>query len=123
MKNYLFFLAVIAGSSLHAEEAMDLPPEQPFGYSLLPIILVGLIFYFVLFRPEQKRRKELEKVRSALQVGDKVNVVGIIGTVAKIEPETIVVRMYDGSKLEFVKAAVSEVLSNGEPLESKDNVS
>ncbi|MCB1113759.1 MAG: preprotein translocase subunit YajC [Chlamydiia bacterium] len=112
MKYPLLFLALF--SSLHAEEVQNAPPEQSFWHTIWMLAFAGLLFYFILFRPEQKRRKEMEKIRSELKVGDKVNVIGIIGFIAKIEEETLIVRMYDGSKLEFVKGAVSEVLADSE---------
>jgi preprotein translocase, YajC subunit len=69
-----------------------------------------LFFYFILWRPEQKRRKEQEAMRGQLKKGDRVTAVGIIGTVFKINSDTVVVRMVDGSKIEFIKAAITDVM-------------
>jgi preprotein translocase subunit YajC len=90
-------------------------PEPPVRDSGMwqTFILVGtalLFFYFILYRPEQKRRKEMEQQRSTIKKGDKVNAMGIIGYVAKIQDSTIILRMYDGSKIEVLKGAITEVI-------------
>lgn len=82
-----------------------------------PLFMIGiamLFFYFILLRPEQKRRKEMETKRSALRKGDRVTAMGIIGTVSKITENTVVLKMVDGTKIEFVKAAITEVLPGNE---------
>ena len=65
--------------------------------------------FMKLWRPEQKRRKNMEKLRTSLSKGDKVTAMGIIGTVSKINTDTIVLKMIDGAKIEFLKAAISHV--------------
>jgi preprotein translocase subunit YajC len=75
-------------------------------------IMIGLailFFYFILWRPERKRRKALESLRTNLKPGDRVTAMGIVGTVDKIEDQTVVLKMVDGSKIEMVKAAISEI--------------
>jgi len=105
----LFFL-----SQGYAQGEVGAPPDYS-SYQTLVVIAVGVLFmYFILWRPEQKRRKELEAQRSRLKKGDKVTAIGIIGTVDTIKEETIVLRMIDGNKIEFLKAAVSEVVPDGE---------
>jgi preprotein translocase subunit YajC len=69
-----------------------------------------LFFYVILWRPEQKRRKALEDQRSALKKGDRVAAMGIIGTVLRIGEQTVILKMYDGTKLEFYKAAITDIL-------------
>ncbi len=77
----------------------------------LTMIGVALVFfYFILWRPEQKRRKAAEKQRNSMKVGDRVTAMGIVGTVAKIQDSTIIVKMVDGtSKIEVLKAAITDV--------------
>ena len=76
-------------------------------FFMIGIALV--FFYFILWRPEQKRRKAAEKMRSALKKGDRVTAMGIIGKVDRIMDQTIVLKMIDGSKIEIVKAAITDV--------------
>jgi len=76
------------------------------------LIMIGVLvffFYFILFRPEQKRRKALEAVRNGMKKGDKVVAMGIVGTIQRVEKDTVIVRMVDGAKIEFLKAAITEV--------------
>lgn len=72
--------------------------------------LVALFFYFILFRPEQKRKKKMEMIRSSMKKGDRVTAMGIVGHAVKVSDRTVVVESA-GSKIEFVKAAVTEVKS------------
>lgn len=76
------------------------------------LIMIGValvFFYFILWRPEQKRRKAAETQRNSMKVGDKVTAMGIIGSIAKIQENTVIVKMYDGSKIEILKAAITDV--------------
>ena len=77
--------------------------------SLIMILLAVVFFYFILWRPEQKRRKAQKAQRESLKVGDKVTAMGILGTIDKIDENTIVLKNIDGSKIEMLKAAVTAV--------------
>jgi preprotein translocase subunit YajC len=107
MKKFVTLIALCLSSSIFAEGA----PAQSSGYmqSLIMILLAIVFFYFILWRPEQKRRKEQEARRSSLKKGDKVTAMGIIGTIDKVEENTIIIKTIDGSKIEILKAAVTEV--------------
>jgi preprotein translocase subunit YajC len=79
-------------------------------WQTVTMVLVALVFfYFILWRPEQKRRKQMDKLRNTLKKGDKVTAMGIIGTALRVEDKTVILKMYDGSKVEFLKAAITEV--------------
>jgi len=71
-------------------------------------------FYFILYRPEQKRRKKALAMRSSMKKGDRVTAMGIIGTVDDIKDNTVVLKMIDGAKIEFLKGAITEVAQNSE---------
>ena len=76
------------------------------------LIMIGValvFFYFILWRPEQKRKKAAETQRNSMKIGDKITAMGIIGTIARIQDTTVIVKMYDGSKVEFLKAAITDV--------------
>lgn len=85
--------------------------------TFIMIALALVFFYFILWRPEQKRRKAGEKMRSALKKGDRVTAMGIIGKVDKIQETTVILKMVDGSKIEFLKAAISDVQPSDEKSE------
>ena len=87
------------------------------GNMMQTFIMIGLalvFFYFILWRPEQKRRKALEKQRGAMKKGDRVTAMGIIGRVDKILDKTIILTMYDGSKIEVVSGSITDVQSGTE---------
>lgn len=101
----LFFLS----TSLFAE-GQETPPDQGGMQTMIMIGIALVFFYLILWRPEQKRRKEVEKQREGLKKGDRVTAMGIIGTVSRIQEHTVVLKMIDGSKIEFLKAAVTDVM-------------
>jgi preprotein translocase subunit YajC len=88
--------------------------EGGLSQTLIMIGVALVFFYFILWRPEQKRRKAAEKQRNSMKIGDRVTAMGIIGTVAKIQDNTIIVKMYDGSKIEILKAAITDVQPSAE---------
>ena len=113
MKKALLFLSFLPGM-LFADEAA-VPVQNNYMSTLLIIVLGIVFFYVILWRPEQKRRKTALKMRESIKEGDKVTAMGIIGTVARIQENSIIVKMYDGSKIEFLKGAITEVKSASEP--------
>ena len=78
--------------------------------SMIVMLVVMLaVFYFMLIRPENKRKKEAEKMRSELAVGDVVTSIGgIIGTICAVKENTIVIESgADRVRIELTKWAVS----------------
>jgi preprotein translocase subunit YajC len=108
MKKWFLSAAMLPSVALFAQD-MPSPPTQGFTQMLILFAIAMLFFYFILWRPEQKRRKMLDEVRSKLKKGDRVNAMGIIGSVVRVNEQTVVLRMVDGSKIEVVKAAINEV--------------
>ncbi len=108
MKKIVPFL-VLATGSLLADEAAA-PAAGGNMYQTLMLLGFGVVFfYFLLWRPEQKRRKAIEKQRSGLKKGDRVTAMGIIGSVVRIQDNTVILKMVDGSKIEVLKMAISDV--------------
>lgn len=108
-------LTLLLTSPLFAEGEEPLPPtDQSLWQTLIMIGIAFMFFYVILWRPEQKRRKAAEAQRSALKKGDRVAAMGIIGVVTKVGEQTVVLRMIDGAKIEFYKAAISEILPETE---------
>ena len=77
--------------------------------SFIPLILIFVIFYFLLIRPQQKRQQELQKTVDHLKKGDKVITAGgLIGTVAGIQNDYVVLKVGDGdTKVEVLKSAIT----------------
>lgn len=120
----LFFLGAVSFMTQgFAQEAEVLPPpDQSFVQTLVMIGIGIMFFYVILWRPEQKRRKAMEEQRNSLKQGDRVVAMGILGTIVRVENETVIVKMYDGSKLEFYKAAISDVLPEEEKKKEEEKV-
>lgn len=72
------------------------------------VLMLG-VFYFLLIRPENKKKKEASKMRSELSVGDQITTIGgIIGTICAVKDESIVIETSaDRVRMEFTKWAVS----------------
>jgi preprotein translocase subunit YajC len=84
---------------------------------LLPILLIFGIFYFLLFMPMQKQRKQQQKMLAGLQNGNTVVTSGgLVGTIVAIDgDDTLVLRVKpDNVKLQVTRASVSSLVS-GEP--------
>jgi preprotein translocase subunit YajC len=77
--------------------------------TIVMLAIAMLFFYFILWRPEQKRRKVAEQMRAALKKGDRVTAMGILGIVSKIQEHTVILKMVDGAKIEVLKAAITDV--------------
>ena len=79
------------------------------GSSIFMLIAMLAIFYFMLIRPENKRKKEAENMRSSVKTGDKITTIGgIIGTVVNVKDEKIVIETgADQVRIELAKWAIS----------------
>ncbi len=84
-------------------------PEQI--ASLLPIVAFALIFWLLLVRPAQRRRKQVAAMQSALNVGDHVIMTsGVFGTVTGVEDDKLHLEIADGVVITVARAAIGEVL-------------
>lgn len=112
--------SIFSTNFLLAQES-DLPParDQGMWQTFVMIGIAMLFFYFILWRPEQKRRKALEGQRETMKKGDKVTAMGILGTVSRIQEHTVILKMYDGSKIEVLKGAITD-FSPGSGSEEED---
>ena len=83
------------------------------GVSMLPslimIVVMIDVFYFILIRPENKRKKQADEMRNSLKVGDEITTIGgIIGTICAVKEKTLVLETgADRVRIEFAKWAVS----------------
>ena len=77
--------------------------------SLIMIVAMIAVFYFLMIRPENKRKKEAEQMRSAVKTGDEiVTIGGIIGTVVSVKDEKFVMETgADQVRIELAKWAIS----------------
>ena len=79
--------------------------------SLLPFLLIILVFYFLILRPQQKRQKEKQKLLDSIKKGDKVVISGgIHGMVEGIEDKTVLVKIAENTKVKVDRSAISAIL-------------
>ncbi len=108
----LFGVFSLTSLSLFADDGA---PAQGNNF-MQTIFMIGIalvFFYFILWRPEQKKRKKMTKQRDSLKEGDKVTVMGIIGTVANIQDRIVILKTCDGTKFEVLKGAITDVQAHG----------
>lgn len=81
--------------------------EQNPIMSFLPLILIVVVFYFFMIRPQMKKQKEMRKFRDSLQAGDKIITSGgIYGKIADIKENIVVMEVEDKMRLRIDKSAV-----------------
>ena len=79
--------------------------------SLLPFLLIILVFYFLILRPQQKRQKDKQKLLDSIKKGDKVVISGgIHGMVEGIEDKTVLVKIAENTKVKVDRSAISAIL-------------
>ena len=81
------------------------------GSTIMMIVLMIAIFYFLMIRPENKRKKQAEEMRSALKKGDWLTTIGgVYGRVVAITARTVVIETSeDRVRVEFLKSAIGQV--------------
>jgi preprotein translocase subunit YajC len=76
--------------------------------NFLPIIAIGLVFYFMVIGPANKQRRQQQELLSALKKGDRVITSGgIYGTVQGVEPEAVYLKIAENVKVKVLRSAIS----------------
>jgi preprotein translocase subunit YajC len=102
--NMLFIIAQAAAA-----------PANPLTGMLIPMLVIIVIFYFFMIRPQVKRQKELRTFREKLAKGDKiVTTGGIYGKVVEIKDTTIIMEVDNNVNLKVDKAAVIKDMSDAQ---------
>lgn len=111
MKKILTFTAIPAFCSSISAFAQTEPASGNSNLMQM-LFMIGfavIFFYFIIWRPDQKRRKQMEQMRSSITKGDRVTVMGIIGTVDKVEKDTVILSLYQGGKMEVLRNAITDI--------------
>jgi len=90
--------------------------DSPFGSlgSMLPLVLMFVVLYFVMIRPQMKRQKEAKAMIDALAKGDEVVTTGgMLGKIAKIGETYLTVEIATGVEIQVQRGAVVQVLPKG----------
>jgi preprotein translocase subunit YajC len=103
----MFELAAAAGGSGNAL------------YTYGPLVLMFVVLYFLLIRPQQKKQKVRKQMLNALKKGDKiVTIGGLHGTIMEITDDVCVIRVNDVTKLTFERSAINAISKQTEVTES-----
>jgi preprotein translocase subunit YajC len=88
---------------------------------LAPILLMVVLFYFMLIRPQQKRAKDHQSMLSNLKRGDSVVLSsGVLGKIVRVEDKEVGVEIAQGVTVKVVKGMITEVRAKGEPAAAND---
>jgi len=88
----------------------------------LPLVLIFVVFYFLLIRPQQTKQKEHRKMLDALRRGDRiVTGGGIIGTVARVDiAEEVTVDIAEGVRVRVLRSTITSVLAKPDPTAARE---
>ena len=87
----------------------------------LPLVLIFVVFYFLLIRPQQQKQKETRQMISALKRGDSVVLnSGVIGKIVRVEDKEVGVEIAQNVTVKVIKTMISEVRARGEPATAND---
>jgi len=84
--------------------------------SLLPFVLIIAVFYFLIIRPSQKRRRDQAALLNAVQPGDRImTTAGLLGTVSSVDDDEFTLEVSPGVELRFIKGAIGRVIPPPSP--------
>jgi preprotein translocase subunit YajC len=88
----------------------------------LPLVLIFVVFYFLLIRPQQKRAREHRSTLDALRRGDRVVTGGgIIGTVVRVDsPEEVTIDIAEGVRVRVVRSTITSVVAKPDPAAARE---
>ena len=88
---------------------------------LAPLLLLFVLFYFMLIRPQQKRMKEHQSMVAGLKRGDNVVLSsGVIGKIVRVEDAEVGVEIAQGVTVKVVRSMITEVRAKGQPVTAND---
>jgi preprotein translocase subunit YajC len=96
--------------------------DQSALVQFLPLVLIFIVFYFLLIRPQQKKAKDHRTMLGALRRGDRVVTGGgIVGTVNKVlSPEEVEVDIAQGVRVRVLRSTISSVLAKPDPAATRE---
>ena len=104
-------------------QSEPLPAQSPFS-QFIPFILIFVIFYFLLIRPQKQKQKKLQLQVDAMRPGDKVITAGgIHGLITGIKKLSVTVKVDNNTKIQFEKSAIATVISKNSGQSEPANLS
>jgi preprotein translocase subunit YajC len=117
----VFYLAIYDGLFLAQEAESSDPAGSAFGTLFFFALIIGG-GYLLFIRPQRRRMKAMEDLRSSIDVGSEVRTVGgIYGTILELDDEVVVLDTGGGGRLRVARRAVAENLSGTEPSYDEDD--
>ena len=105
MNSFFFSLLMVP------PQTADQTTQNPI-LGFLPLIFIIGIFYFLIIRPQNKKQKETKKMIDALKKGDKIITIGgLHGVIQTVREGTVIIKVDENTKLEFLRSAISSVVS------------
>ena len=95
---------------LFAQESIPNAQSGGMVQTLIMLVLFAGFFWFIIYSPQKKKQKQDRQMREALKKGDAVTAMAIVGTVDKVNENTIILKTADNTKIEILKAAITEVI-------------
>ncbi|MBS0266960.1 MAG: preprotein translocase subunit YajC [Planctomycetes bacterium] len=84
-------------------------------FAFAPFILIGIVFYFLLWRPQRREQAKRDEMLSKLQKNDRVVTIGgIIGVVSNISPDEkeVTLKVDDNTRMKFIRSSIQQVLKD-----------
>jgi len=108
-------------SPAHAQGISGLM-DQSALVQFLPLVLIFVVFYFLLIRPQQKKQKDHRTMLDALRRGDRiVTGGGVLGTVSKVvSPEEVEVDIASGVRIRVLRSTIASVLAKPDPAAARE---
>jgi len=115
--------------TIHSLLAMGAPggseqqdPKAQMIQMVAMFAILGVMFYFLMIRPQSKQRKELANLLANIKTGDKVLMSnGIYGIIANVKEKSFVVKIADNVKVEVVKSAVTTIVQKSDDAAAPTN--
>ncbi|MBM3490645.1 MAG: preprotein translocase subunit YajC [Alphaproteobacteria bacterium] len=84
---------------------------------ILPLVLIFVVFWFFLIRPQQQKAKAHREMVQAVRRGDQVIIAGLLGKITKVSPDDpyLQVEIADGVRVRVVRETITQVIARGEP--------
>ncbi len=119
LKGLVFTKAVFFSSFSLANEAA----QRPSGFEqFVPFLIIGLVFYFLLIRPQQKRHKQHSSFLSQIKRGDEVLTnSGIFGTIEGLTDQFVVLEVAEDTRIRILKSQISSFANNSDNNRKKEN--
>ena len=120
----LFMNLLTATTTVAAQEGEQMPGWMATLIQFGPFVLILIVMYFLMIRPQQKKQKEEQKMRNNLRVGDELTTIGgVKGRVVSIKDDTITLETgNDRTKIQFEKWAIQTVHTKHEdPIDDDDD--